>query len=404
MATVKLTQTFINSLEAPSKGYWINDESMSGLRLYVGSSGIKTYYLTYKNIKGKKDSFKIGNERLFTPIQAREAAKKFLSEMAVAGTDIKRERKKENKPTVKELCDAYIAAGGSKFTDVMARSLTEFLDHAAEEITPIEIETWRTNEKKRTGNKDASLNKKVCSLKSILNFSADRGLIAANPLAKVKKLKEVDSKKKIRYLSVDERPRFMAALDKYDKEQREMRRRTRLHAKGKNLPSMEGWTFANYFKPLIIVALNTGIRRHALLSLRWEDVDLVHGNITLRAETAKSKKEDIIPINTTAKTTLEAWKKQRLDESTPLVFPSPQNGGVMHDCNSSFAWLLKEADIKNFRFHDMRHDFASRLVMVGVDLNTVRELMTHSDIKMTLRYAHLAPEKKKEAVERINNL
>ena len=54
MATVKLTQTFINSLEAPSKGYWINDESMSGLRLYVGSSGIKTYYLTYKNIKGKK--------------------------------------------------------------------------------------------------------------------------------------------------------------------------------------------------------------------------------------------------------------------------------------------------------------------------------------------------------------
>ena len=102
MATVKLTQTFINSLEAPSKGYWINDESMSGLRLYVGSSGIKTYYLTYKNIKGKKDSFKIGDERLFTPIQAREAAKKFLSEMAVAGTDIKRERKKENKPTVKE--------------------------------------------------------------------------------------------------------------------------------------------------------------------------------------------------------------------------------------------------------------------------------------------------------------
>ena len=73
----------------------------------------------------------------------------------------------------------------------------------------------------------------------------------------------------------------------------------------------------------------------------------------------------------------------------------------MHDCNSSFEWLLKEAKIENFRWHDMRHDFASRLVMAGVDLNTVRELMTHSDIKITLRYAHLAPEKKRAAVEMI---
>jgi len=86
-----------------------------------------------------------------------------------------------------------------------------------------------------------------------------------------------------------------------------------------------------------------------------------------------------------------------------LVFPSPKTGKKLDNCQSSWEAILKRAGIENFRWHDMRHDFASQLVMRGVDLNTVRELLGHADLKMTLRYAHLAPENKLQAVKVLDN-
>ncbi|PIQ86080.1 MAG: hypothetical protein COV73_05095, partial [Candidatus Omnitrophica bacterium CG11_big_fil_rev_8_21_14_0_20_43_6] len=68
----------------------------------------------------------------------------------------------------------------------------------------------------------------------------------------------------------------------------------------------------------------------------------------------------------------------------------------------SFFTALRKSDIINFRFHGLRHTYASQLVMSGVDINTTRELLGHKDIRMTLRYSHLSPDHKKRAVESLS--
>jgi integrase len=171
------------------------------------------------------------------------------------------------------------------------------------------------------------------------------------------------------------------------------------------MPDLKNVPFVDHFKPLILVCLNTGARRRAVFSLLWQDIDLEGRRVRLRADSAKNTKEQYVSMNKTLHSTLSLWKQQ-CEDTAPgsLVFPSPITKKRLDNCNSAWENLLNEADIHNFRWHDMRHEFASQLVMKGVDLNTVRELLGHSDLKMTLRYAHLAPRVTQQAVETLDDL
>jgi integrase len=193
----------------------------------------------------------------------------------------------------------------------------------------------------------------------------------------------------------------MDALDEREKEMRQARQSHNEWLDEREYEKVPGYQhFTDHLKPMILLSLSTGIRQGTLFGLEWGDINFVERILTLRDEIEKSDKTRHTFLNDTVYDVLSKWKAQSPQTGpNALVFPSPRTGKRIDNCDSAWEALLKRAKIENFRWHDMRHDFASQLVIAGVDLNTVRELMGHADLKMTLRYAHLAPENKLQAVK-----
>ncbi len=204
----------------------------------------------------------------------------------------------------------------------------------------------------------------------------------------------------LRYLTPAETARLEAALQARDDRRRAARDSANAWRRGRQyveLPPFGAYT--DHLIPLVTLARYTGLRRGELFQLQWRDVDLVAALLTVRGAGAKSGKTRVLPLNLPVVTMLRQWRPAQ-PEATAYVFPST-DGGPLSDLKTSFLKVLKAAQIPDFRFHDLRHDFASKLVMAGVDLNTVRELLGHANITMTLRYAHLAPEHKAAAVAKL---
>jgi integrase len=149
---------------------------------------------------------------------------------------------------------------------------------------------------------------------------------------------------------------------------------------------------------MVLVSLNTGLRYGELTGLEWSAIDFRAKVLTVRGATAKGAKTRHVPMNAEALGVLKRWRAQT--DGKGLVF---RNGDGSRIGTVKTAWLrlLADAKVADFRWHDLRHSFASKLVQRGVDLVVVRELLGHGDFALTLRYAHLEPKQKAEAVARL---
>jgi integrase len=235
-------------------------------------------------------------------------------------------------------------------------------------LTVEDAEKYKT--KRSQSVRPATVNRGLTVAKHVLAKAVEWEMIAENPFRGVRNLGV--PRRDERVLSADEEIKLLATCDQV---------RSRL------------------LRPLVVLALNSGMRRGELLSLEWSRVDF--DQRAIRITNAKSSAGNrVIPMNTTVHTLLSGLAKGK---TSPLVFPGNGTPGEkLLDLKKGFKKAVQRAGIQPIRFHDLRHSFATRLVRAGADIITVQQLLGHSKITMTERYAHSLADVKMAAVSRLD--
>lgn len=385
--------------DAPSE-LVVRDLTLKGFVVRLRASGRHTYGVAW----GRGKFLTLGTTDRLTTGQARTAARHALAETSLDGVPVRAERKAAGL-TLRTFLDEHYEPWATAHLKTGAETLTRLrvnfdksLDERLVDLSPFAIERWRTARLKAEKRK-ATINRDVVCLKAALSKAVTWGYLKTHPIMAVKPYR-IDAQAGIRYLSADEETRLLDALAARDTERRHRRdsgNQWRVERGHTARPALGDYT--DHLTPLVVLALHTGLRRGELFGLRWRDIDLVRAIVTVRGEGSKSGKTRHVPLNSIVAATFTTWRPPQPDADA-MVFPNAE-GERLDDIKTAWLPLVKAATLKDFRFHDLRHTFASKLVQVGVDLNTVRELLGHSDIKMTLRYAHLAPEMKAAAVAKL---
>lgn len=205
---------------------------------------------------------------------------------------------------------------------------------------------------------NSTINRYVAMLKKMFNLCVKNKLITENPCIGIKMLREPNYK--IRYLTDEEQKQLFNAIKDVD------------------------------FLNLVKFALYTGMRRGEILSLKWENIE----NDFIQILDSKSGKSRKIPKVGNLKLLLE-----QIPHENEYVFYNKQTGTRFFDIKRQFSTAIKNAGITDFRFHDLRHTAATRMVRAGIDLVVVKELLGHANIQTTMRYAHALQDVKANAIE-----
>lgn len=401
----KLSPAVVEASKPEADPYRIWDTQVPQLFLRVQPSGIKSWNVQWSRTSSRA----LGKWPGVTVEAARAKAKALLVETDTHGAPlavIEAAKPVAEKPITlgDYIADHYAPwtkanqKAGQATIDAIGAVFESLFDRELRSLSPFDFERIKSKRLKDK-IKPATVNRDLSRIRGALSRAVDWGMLDAHPMKTVKQAKGVDDSR-VRYLTAGEEKALRDALAAREVERRASRDRHNAWHASRGNPGHPVWPadgYTDHLTPLVLLALNTGMRRGELLGLEWASVNLPGRLLTVTVGNAKSRKARHLPLNAEALDVLTRWQKQAVKDAR-LVFPSPKTGGRMDNINSSWEEVCDAARLAEFRFHDLRHTFASRLVMAGVDLNTVRELLGHSDIRMTLRYAHLAPDKLADAV------
>jgi integrase len=281
-----------------------------------------------------------------------------------------------SKVTFDSLCDDALehsrATNNSKVTHDLELKIKKlrpiFGSSEAASISKQDIVRWLTQQTQMRDWSASTRNRWQAAFSLVFRVGIDNERIERNPAAQIRR--KTENNVRVRFLS--------------DKEEADLRQ-VMLRRCPAQMPTLD-------------IALNTGMRAGEQFSLKWSQVDLERRIITL----PKTKNGTVrhIPINSVvASAFADLRAKHRGGED---IFPSRRkDGAALVSARGWFKPALKDSGIKGFTWHCLRHTFASRLVMAGVDIRTVGELLGHKTLSMTMRYAYLAPAHNAAAVDRL---
>lgn len=278
---------------------------------------------------------------------------------------------KSKKHTISEMIDRYIATvipdkptaekQGQPFQlERWKKELGFFLlsDISSDDIAKVRDKLLSEKTIKSPKRSNATVKRYLAALSHAFTIAIEEwGWLEQNPVQHVRKPKE--PKGRVRFLSADEMKRLMDACRNSNNK---------------------------LLLPIVVLAISSGPRLGNILNLKWQDVDIFQERIIL--EITKNDETQSLPLVSLAKSLLTDLEKNKI-EGVDLVFPAEKDPTKPVSIRKAWEAAVKEAELINFRFHDLRHTAASFLAMNGASLLEIAAILGHKTLEMVKRYAHL---------------
>jgi integrase len=364
--------------DSPSREAEYTDQACVGLQLRVSKNGRKFFQHRYRFL-GRKRCLSLGE---YPHVSIQDARTRVGEQRAMLARDIDPAEEREQKrsePTLAEFARDHYMPHSRQHKKTwqedewkIERQLVPALGHLRlSAVTTRDVAAYHSAEKVRTSA--VTSNHHLTLVKRMFNLAVKWGFVERNPAAGVEKFKLPPHRE--RYLTKEELPRFLKALD-------ELEDRDAAAA--------------------LSLALYTGCRRNEVMSLKWNQIRLDEGRIYL-PQTKNGRSRSVL-LNPRAVKVLEELRVRGKDDE--YLFPS--RGGTKlpyrRDMRKTFANVCRAAGITGLRIHDLRHSFATLAIQGGASLYDVQKLLGHQDIAMTQRYAHMVDESQRRATDNFSKV